>query len=101
MKMYTIKFFKGSVEYQVTQVIAPETESQLFTGVISELYHKWFVDRCNEDLYAEVYNEEGRFIYDITYLKKGFGMIDTGKETYKFTALENYDLIFFIEMEEA
>lgn len=99
--MYTINFFKGSKTYKVAQVIAPETESQLFTGVLSELYHKWFVDRCNEDLYAEVYNEEGRFIYDITYLKKGVGKIDIGKETYNFMALENYDLIFFIEMEEA
>jgi hypothetical protein len=94
--MYTINFFKGSVKYNKVKVIAPETESQLFTGVLSELYHKWFVDRCNEDLYAEVYNEEDRFIYDITYLKKGFGKIDIGKETYKFMAVEDYDLIFFI-----
>jgi hypothetical protein len=104
-QFYTLKLFKGEHNYNNVKIIRPETESELFTGVLNELnwkynYDVYHNDNSYSDYYAEVYEDGGKEpIYTIIFLRKDVGQIEEPsiKPSYKFMALDNYDLTFVMD----
>lgn len=95
MVTYTIRFYEGSYQYNSIEAVAPESSSDLFTGVLEELNHQYNYRATDKDLWATVKLEGGSEIYRISRLNKGLVEIRNAVDfntPYKFMPLEAYSL---------
>ena len=94
----TIRFYEGSYQYKSAEVIEPNTDSNLFTGIGNELYHQYKHRSTTKDLWTVVIKDDEE-IFRVTRISNSqtevWDMVTDTK--YNFTPLEDYDLIFFIK----
>jgi len=90
-----IRFYEGSYQYNVIEVLAPRTNTELFTGVLEELNHQYNYRPTEKDLWADIVTGNKEKLFRITYKdKKTVTVWDLETdERYSFSPLLGYSLV--------
>jgi hypothetical protein len=90
-----IRFYEGSYQYNVIEVLAPNTDTELFTGVLEELNHQYNYRPTSESLWADIVTSNKEKIFRITYKdKKTVTVWDLETDDrYSFSPLQEYSLV--------